>query len=362
MHAASIGTASNAFNPRTFIAGSRSLEGKDCLVLGAGGFIGKALCERLCENGARVRALVRRSPPTLPSHLPITWTKGDFTDRSILSNIVRRQDFVFHLAYDSIPETSNINPTADLLRNVGPTLNLLDLCCVEGVSKVIFASSGGTVYGIAQPELVINEDAPTNPISAYGVTKLTIEKYLALYKRLHNLDYHVLRISNPYGPGQSPHRRQGLVATILHRALTRQTLEIWGDGEIVRDYLHIRDVATAFLYASQYKGDFRVMNVGSGVGLSVNRVIKDIEVTLGNTAIARRYVPGRVGDVPRNVLDIALIARETGWRPEISWTEGLLETASWMREQLANDAYRSLQPRSNLSIVKSTPAPLLAHL
>jgi UDP-glucose 4-epimerase len=121
-------------------------------------------------------------------------------------------------------------------------------------------------------------------------------------------------------------------------------------------------VATAFLYASQYKGDFRVMNVGSGVGLSVNRVIKDIEVTLGNTAIARRYVPGRVGDVPRNVLDIALIARETGWRPEISWTEGLLETASWMREQLANDVYRSLQPRSNLSIVKSTPAPLLAHL
>ena len=222
MHAASIGPSGNASNPCTFTTGSRSLEGKHCLVLGAGGFLGKALCERLCENGARVRALVRRSPPTLLSHLPITWTKGDFTDRSTLSNIVRGQDFIYHLAYDSIPETSNINPTADLLRNVEPTLGLLDLCCVEGVGKVIFASSGGTVYGVAQPEPAINENAPTNPISAYGVTKLTIEKYLALYKRLHNLDYHVLRISNPYGPGQSPHRRQGLVATILHRALTRQ--------------------------------------------------------------------------------------------------------------------------------------------
>ena len=343
MHAASIGTLGDAFNPRTFIAGSRPLEGKDCLVLGAGVFIGKALCEGLCENGARVRALVRRSPPTLPSHLPITWIKGDFTDRSTLSNMVRSQKLVFHLASDSIPETSNRNPTGDLFRNVGSTLNLLDLCCAEGVDKVIFASSGGTVYGVAQAESVINENAPTNPISAYGVTKLTIEKYLALYKRLHNLDYHVLRISNAYGPGQSPHKRQGLVATILHRALTRQTLEIWGDGEIVRDYLHIRDVARAFLYATQYKGDFRVMNVGSGVGLSVNRVIKDIEVALGDTAISRRYVPGRVEDVPRNVLDIALIGSETSWRPEISWTEGLLETASWMREQLTNDADRSLQ-------------------
>jgi UDP-glucose 4-epimerase len=252
--------------------------------------------------------------------------------------MVRSQKLVFHLASDSIPETSNRNPTADLFRNVGSTLNLLDLCCAEGVDKVIFASSGGTVYGVAQGESVINENAPTNPISAYGVTKLTIEKYLAVYKRLHNLDYHVLRISNAYGPGQSPHKRQGLVATILHRALTRQTLEIWGDGEIVRDYLHIRDVARAFLYATQYKGDFRVMNVGSGVGLSVNRVIKDIEVALGDTAISRRYVPGRVEDVPRNVLDIALIGSETSWRPEISWTEGLLETASWMREQIANDA------------------------
>ena len=298
MHVASIGTPGDVFNPCTFIAGSRFLEGKGCLVLGAGGFIGKALCERLCENGARVHALVRRSPSTLPSHLPVTWTTGDFTDRSTLSNIVRGQDFVFHLAYDSIPETSNRNPTADLLHNVVPTLNLLDLCCVEGVGKVIFASSGGTVYGVTQPESVIDESAPTNPISAYGVTKLTIEKYLALYKRLHNLDYHVLRVSNPYGPGQSPHKRQGLVATILHRALTRQTIEIWGDGEIVRDYLHVQDVARAFLYASQYKGDFRIMNVGSGVGLSVNRVVKDIEVALGDTVISRRYEPGRVGDVP----------------------------------------------------------------
>ena len=335
MDVASIG---DGFNPRTFIAESRPLEGKNCLVVGAGGFIGRALCEQIGENGARVRGLVRRSPPTLPSHLPVTWTVGDFSDRATLSKLVRGQDFVFHLAYGSIPETSNRNPAADVLFNVVPTLTLLDLCCAEGIEKLIFASSGGTVYGVTPAESVVSEGAPTNPITAYGVTKLAIEKYLALYKRLHNLDFHVLRMSNPYGPGQSPHKRQGLVATVLYRALTRQPIEIWGDGEIIRDYLHIRDVARAFLYVSQYKGDSRIMNVGSGVGLSINRVVKDIEVALGVTGISRRYGPARVGDVPRNVLDIALIANETGWRPQISWPDGLLETASWMREHLMNDA------------------------
>jgi len=342
MRVTSVGALGDILEPGTFVVGSRSLQGKHCLVLGAGGFIGKALCERLCKNGARVHGLVRRSPPTLASHLPVAWTTGDFTDQSALSKIIRGQDIVFHLAYDSLPETSNKNPTADLLHNVVPTLRLLDLCCAQGVSKVIFASSGGTVYGVTPPELVINESAPTNPISGYGVTKLTIEKYLALYKHLHNLDYHVLRISNLYGPRQSPHRRHGLVATVLHRALTGQAIEIWGDGEIVRDYLHIRDATRAFLYIAQYTGESRIMNVGSGVGLSINRVVKDIEVALGGAIIPRRYGPGRVGDVPGNVLDVALIASETGWRPEISWTDGLLETASWMRKQLTNDS----DPRS----------------
>ncbi len=255
-----------------------------------------------------------------------------------MSKLLRGQQFVFHLAYDSIPETSNRDPTADVLHNVVPTLTLLDLCCAEGIEKVIFASSGGTVYGVTPLEAVLSEAAPTNPISAYGVTKLAIEKYLALYKRLYDLDFHVLRISNPYGPGQSPHKRQGLVATVLYRALTRQPIEIWGDGEIIRDYIHIRDVARAFLHVLQYAGDSRIMNVGSGVGFSINRVVNDIEAALGITGIPRRYGPARVGDVPRNVLDIGLIANETGWRPQISWTDGLVETAAWMREQLMNDA------------------------
>jgi UDP-glucose 4-epimerase len=338
MDVASIGPSGGGVNPRTFSAGSRPLDGKNCLVLGAGGFIGRALCEQLSENGARVRGLLRRSLPILPSHPQVTWTLGDFTDRATLSKLLRGQQFVFHLAYDSIPETSNRDPTADVLHNVVPTLTLLDLCCAEGIEKVIFSSSGGTVYGVTPAESVLSEAAPTNPISAYGVTKLAIEKYLALYKRLYDLDFHVLRISNPYGPGQSPHKRQGLVATVLYRALSRQPIEIWGDGEIIRDYIHIRDVARAFLHVLQYAGDSHIMNVGSGVGFSINRVVNDIEAALGITGIPRRYGPARVGDVPRNVLDIGLIANETGWRPQISWTDGLVETAAWMREQLMNDA------------------------
>jgi UDP-glucose 4-epimerase len=317
-----------------------SVEGKSCLVIGAGGFIGTALCKALCDKGARVRGLVRHIPPTL-SNYPISWNLGDYTDRKVLAQALRGQDAVFHLASGSIPETSNKDPAADLSANVLPALILLELCHAEGVGKILFPSSGGTVYGMTSVELV-GEATPTNPISAYGISKLMTEKYLNLYHRLYALDFRILRISNPYGPGQSHDRKQGLVATVLHRALTGKPVEIWGTGEVVRDYLHITDVANAFIYATYYEGHHRIMNVGSGQGLSINRVIDDIEEALGNVKIYRQYRPSRPAEVPVNVLDISLINRETGWRPEIEWSDGLQDTINWRRAALNRSSDRAV--------------------
>lgn len=209
------------------------------------------------------------------------------------------------------------------------TLRFLDICNDAAVRKIVFASSGGTVYGQADGH-PIPETAPTHPISAYGVGKLAIEKYLSLYHHLYGLEYLALRVANAYGPRQSVLKRQGVVAAMLDHALAGKSLEIWGTGEVVRDFVHIDDVVTAFLWAATYDGPHSVMNVGSGVGRSINQVASDIEAIAGTAELARTYRAGRAADVPVNVLDISLITRETLWRPRLTWLDGLQDTARWM--------------------------------
>jgi UDP-glucose 4-epimerase len=246
---------------------------------------------------------------------------------------VERQRVVFHLVSGSLPSSSTVQIAADFSANTAATLRLLDICRASGVGKVIFASSGGTVYGEAT-DFPISELAPTNPVSGYGVTKLTIEKFLLLYHRQFGLDFHVLRIGNPYGPYQSPLRKQGVVSAIIYRALSGKPVEIWGDGQVIRDFIHVNDVADAFIEAVCYAGPHRIMNVGSGQGKSINQVISDIGDLLEiKIDVIRRA--GRNTDVPINILDSSLIISETNWRPRIAWFDGLRDTAAWMTEQVA---------------------------
>jgi UDP-glucose 4-epimerase len=198
------------------------------------------------------------------------------------------------------------------------------------VRKIVFISSGGTVYGIPH-EVPIPESASTDPISAYGISKLAIEKYLALYHYLYGCDYSVLRVANSFGPYQSPHRRQGLIAAFMHRIARGQAVEIWGDGRVVRDFVYIDDVIDAVLAAAVYGGSHRVFNVGAGIGRSVLEVVTDIADVLGRPDVAPIHKPGRATDVPVNVLNIALIQREFGWSPRTDWRQGLRLTADWIR-------------------------------
>ncbi len=314
---------------------ARSLAGARCLVLGGSGFLGLNLCNRLAEAGAEVTCFSRSHPQPALLDRRVARVTGQFADRLAIANAVERQDVVFHLIAGSIPESSNRDPSAELAATPIATLHLLEICRSARIRKLVFASSGGAIYGIPRA-IPIPEQAPTDPISAYGIGKLMIEKALYLYRHLYGIDYQILRIANPYGRFQLGTKHQGLIGSYIHRVLMDQPLEVWGTGAVVRDFLHIDDVSDAFLAAVSYDGSHKVLNVGSGVGLSVNQVIAALEAAFGRDRLPCSFKPSRAADVPANVLDTALIRSELGWQPRVALCEGLSDTITWMRAYLVD--------------------------
>lgn len=307
---------------------SRSLAGTPCLVLGAGGFIGLHLCQALVAAGAEVHAYGRPSAfaDALP---PLRWSSGEFADAASLAKALRGAEVVFNLLGGSIPALANRDPQADLGSNLVASVRLLELCGAAGIRKLVFISSGGTVYGVPRT-LPIPETHPTDPISAYGIHKLMVEKYIGLHAHLNGLRSVVLRAANPFGPYQSPHRGQGVVAALMATRLAGKPVRIWGDGRVVRDFLYVGDLAAAMLDAALYEGPERVLNLGSGIGRSMLEVVEAIDATLGLGGGEIIFQPGRNADVPVNVLDTALIRREFGWEPRMKWEAGLRLTADWI--------------------------------
>ncbi len=304
-------------------------------MLGAGGFIGTNLCLALGARGLPVTGFGRAAapPPALARVDGLDWRCGNVERLPDPDALVAGHSHLFDLIGAGLPNSSNDNPAQIVADGMPPRIRLLDACRRQGVRRIVFASSGGTVYGpgTAAP---IPETAATDPISAYGIGKLAAEKYLALYHHLYGLDYRVLRIANAYGPHQHPLREQGLVASVLHRLLTDTPIPVWGDGSVVRDYVHIGDVVSAMLaVAFGEDGPPRLFNVGSGVGRSVRSVIADAARVAGRPA---RIVamPGRSADVAVNVLDSLRLRQRTGWSPSVGWEAGLADTADWLRRAL----------------------------
>jgi UDP-glucose 4-epimerase len=306
------------------------LAGVACLVLGAGGFIGLNLCRALVAEKAIVHGYGR--PPLFSAALPpMRWSSAEFGDRNSLLQALEGVEVVFHLLGGSVPEQAERNPTSDLRDNAAASIELFQLSQMAGVRRVVFISSGGTVYGLPR-QLPIREDHPTDPISVYGIHKLLVEKHLGLLAHRHGLRSVVLRAANPFGPYQYPHRGQGVVATLIAQRLSNSPVEIWGDGRVVRDFLHVKDLVQAMLAAAQYDGPERVFNVGSGIGRSILEVLHEIDTVLGLKDAAIHHKSARPADVPVNVLDVGLIRRELGWVPQVDWREGLRGTADWLRQ------------------------------
>ncbi|MET0507558.1 MAG: NAD-dependent epimerase/dehydratase family protein [Burkholderiaceae bacterium] len=302
------------------------------LVLGGGGFMGSFIVDALLARGDAVRIFDR---PSLVRYRefspgePVEWQEGDFQSAADLAAAVQGIDVVFHLVSTTLPKSSNDDPEFDVTSNVVGTIRLLDLSIRRGIRKVIFISSGGTVYG-RPTTLPVGEDHPTEPIVSYGISKLAIEKYLRLYHELHGLEYAVLRVANPYGERQRVNAAQGAVAVFLHRALADQPIQIWGDGSVVRDYIHVSDVVDAFLAAAAYRGSQRVFNIGSGTGCSLNELLGHIESLLGRP-VRREYLAARSFDVPASVLDITRAREVLGWSPSVSLRDGLARTIEFLQ-------------------------------
>jgi UDP-glucose 4-epimerase len=309
-----------------------------CLVLGGSGFMGRHLCDALLKRSCAVRVFERLTPHPIPvdrARASIEWVYGDFVNRSDVTAAVSGCDVIFHLISTTLPKNSNENPLYDVETNLSGTLNVLEAARTTGASRIIFASSGGTVYGVPI-QIPIPETHPTNPICSYGIVKLTIEKYIQLYHTLHGLNYLILRIANPFGEGQRPDVAQGAVAVFLHRALKDRPIEIWGDGTVVRDYLYISDVIDAFMRALDYDGNSRIMNIGATRGHSLNDLMRAMEDVLGRP-LERTHLPARPFDVPVNVLDSTLAKELLGWEPRVPLRDGLRRTLDWLKDFASTD-------------------------
>lgn len=300
-----------------------------CVVLGGGGFIGTNLCRRLAASGHRVRAFGRRQ--LFPAAMGgVEWVQGDFTDTGAVAAAVTGADVVYHLVHTTMPQAADLDVAGDVRDNVLPTIALLDHCRQVGVRRVVFASSGGTIYG-QSTQIPTPENAPTDPICAYGISKLAIEKYLALFAHRHGLAFRALRITNPFGPFQVALKNQGVIAALIGRALREEPVEIWGDGSVVRDFVFVGDVADALAAAATDGGPSSVLNIGSGQGRSLRDVIAAIERTMG-IRLRLEWKAGRPLDVPVSVADIARARDSLGWTPRTSFEDGLRQTIEWARQ------------------------------
>ena len=303
-----------------------------CLVLGGSGFIGSHLVELLVEEGFQVRVfshLAASSNRLASVARRIELIEGDFRDTPTLAKSVEGCDFVYHLIATTIPSTSNRDQVFDVETNLVPTLRLLEICARERVRQIIFSSSGGTVYG-ATDTSPIPETHVTEPRSAYGITKLAIEKYLALFHAMHGLEYTVLRVGNAYGPRLPVKGEQGVVGVFLDRLRRGEPILLWGDGSVTRDYVYVGDVARAFRAALGQQSPFSVFNIGTGAGTSLLELIALMEKVTGCPARILRE-PARQVDVPVNVLDTSRAGRYLRWEPVTPLETGILNTWNWIR-------------------------------
>lgn len=300
------------------------------LVTGGNGFIGSHLVDQLLIAGwdVTVLDLAHRRFDRIPD--AVNFVQGDYSSEYLLRECAARSDVVFHLAWTGIHETSNRDPVADIQTNLVSSVCLLEICRSENVKRIVFLSSGGTVYGPAKA-LPISIDHPLEPNTSYGITKLAVEKYLKMYSHLHGLEYAILRPSVPFGPRQNPLAHQGAVAVFLYRVAHGLPITIFGDGQITRDFFYIEDLARAMVAAAICTLDTqRIFNIGGKEAVSLNQLLQEIEATLGKKAIVN-YAEARPFDASHIKLDTQITEQCLQWLPQYSLSDGLSRTWAWMK-------------------------------
>ncbi|MEO9115135.1 MAG: NAD-dependent epimerase/dehydratase family protein [Gemmatimonadaceae bacterium] len=305
------------------------IHNRGILLLGGGGFMGRALTARLRARGHDVHILVRGTTLDVPDG--VTVHGGGMENVELLRRLLPRFKTVVHLASATTPGLSSKSPSLESSGNIAPTLGLLEELQKFPGLRLVYVSSGGTVYGNPEHEMV-PESAQLSPLSFYGAGKVAIEDFVQCFQRLSGNPVVILRPSNLYGPGQPRYQGFGVVRTMLQHVLDRSTMTIWGDGTVVRDFLYIDDMMSAIecvLDGTDASGTF---NVGAGVGHSLNDLKNIIEDVCGKRLDIRHEHPRSI-DVQRIVLDSSNMEKQFGWTPLTGLWLGIAKTWEWLCAQ-----------------------------
>lgn len=311
-------------------------------IFGGAGFIGRHLAAGLARLGRKVTVVGRSQEPARPLPFGVHYLHCPKAEPGELARMLEGFDELVDLAYATVPKTSFTDPVFDIQANLPFAVCLLQAASTAGVGRVVMVSSGGTVYGLAK-RLPIPETHPTEPLSPYGITKLTIEKYALMFHHCHGLPVIVVRPANAYGNGQSAYGGQGFVAAAMSRLVSSEELQIFGPRGTIRDYVHVSDVVSGIIAALVQGAPGDIYNIGTGIGHDNIEVVEAICRVAGIpvASVALRLLPSRPFDVPGNVLDAGKLHRQTGWAPRICFTEGL--TNCW-KELLAKQNQEDYAP------------------
>ena len=305
------------------------------IIFGASGFIGTNLVIKLSQDSNNCITVVDRDFSIYKKIKELDGSNlkyivSDLSEDSDFENLLYGQDVVYHLLSTTVPTTSNQHIVEELKGNVILSAKLFEACVRQNIKKVVFLSSGGTVYG-KEVECPLNEKTATNPITSYGVQKVTIEKLLYLYNYMYGLDYRIIRLANPYGPYQRPNGILGVITTFTYKALKGEEIEVYGDGSVVRDFIFIDDAVRGIIKIVNGNDRHHTFNLGCGYGTSIKQVIDKIQVAL-NMELNIKYLAARQVDVPVNYLDIKRYETAYGSLNPIGLIEGIQKTADFMHK------------------------------
>lgn len=300
----------------------------NCIVLGGTGFIGSNLTSKLILEGYSVTVFANSSPNSC-SNLSdcinkITFIEGDISNTKLLSQIITKDSYVFDLAASSVPSTS----TDQVLDEVKLHIKLIEICCEKKVKKIIFTSSGGGVYGNTK-NMPISELHHLQPSSPYGIGKATIEYFLSYICNQNQTPFVIYRISNPYGPKQVPKVGFGLIPTLFTNILLNESPNLYDNGKAIRDFIYIDDLIEAIIVSFTKKNKHTIYNIGNGNGIKIIDIWSEIK-KITKSEIEPNFLPKRVFDVKKYILDTKRFCNEFKWKPKTKLSTGLNITWKWV--------------------------------
>jgi UDP-glucose 4-epimerase len=302
-----------------------------CIVFGGDGFVGSRLVTELLLKGHNVSVFGRREGIG-EINQDVNYIYGDFLNKADVSGAVRGQEYVFHFTTLTNPAVSNNDPYIDIETNVKMTIGLLESCVDNGVKRIIFPSSGGSIYGDNGRE-VSSEDDPTMPVSPYAIGKQSIEGYLRFFDQKHDLDYLVLRISNVYGPGQrTTGSKHGVISVFMDSMLKGKPVNVYGDGSMVRDYVYVDDLAALIADMSFKETNYKTYNVGSSEGVTVSEIIRELETVL-QIKTEKLYLEAPSTYVSKIVLDCSRIKDEFGVFSKTTLRQGMIKLSRKLEKE-----------------------------